>query len=352
MTRLSTFIRRAANWLGPARTQALFISLAVTGLLSLILNAVNSTAKTPFSWIAPAQTGLLLIFLIGALFIVISRLRREDRRRFIVIFMPAIAAFSLALLYPSLWLLFVPTGIGWIFIAYVASRSPMRREYQAAIKHLRRDEYDPAIVIMSDLIKQEPNDPDHRRFRAELYRLAGKGRKARVDYEKVIALQPKSGVGYNGLAELYLQEGDDKTALNYAQQAFALEPDQWVGSYNLGMIEERLGQFADAIAHLLQALKVGVPDSRHRLLAHLWLARAYTQQADSVHADSELAAMRREVTGLNEWKTLFESKQAAVLREVLQSDVTLAEKLIDGETTLAAADLAIHAVNVTGIPHA
>ncbi|MHB8626287.1 MAG: tetratricopeptide repeat protein [Aggregatilineales bacterium] len=327
-------IQRVGQWLGPARAQWLFALLALTGLLSLVLNAVNGTSKTPVAWVVPAQTALLLLFAIGAFGIVLSRLHPNDRRRALIIIAPALLALVLAFLFPGLWLLFLPAGFGWIFVAYIASQSRVRREYQAAIKHLRKNEYDQAIEVMSALIKTEPEVADHRRFRAELYRLSGKGYRARADYEKVIQLTPESGVGYNGLAEVYLQDGEYEAALDYAQKAYELEPDDWVAPYNLGMIEDRLNRAPDAITHLTQSLSTGIPDSRHRLLTHLWLARAHVRLEDTPNAETELAMLKRERTGLNEWQIIFESDQSAVLRAVLQADVTLAGQLIEGEATL------------------
>ena len=329
------------QWLGPARSQALFWLLAITGLLSLILNAAASTIKAPADrlWVVPVQSALLLIFLGGASIIVLSRLQPDERRRALIIVGPALFAVLLTILIPSFWLLFLPIGIGWIFIAYVSSQGRVRSEYRTAIKHLRKSEYDKAIDVMTGLIKNEPETADHRRFRAELFRLANKSARARNDYEKVITLMPDSAVGYNGIAEVYFQEGQYGEAYENAREAYAREPDEWVTSYNLGMIEDRLSppeEYAgDAIAHLNRALKLSIPDSRHRLLVHLWLARGYARLNDSARADAEIAALKRERTGLSEWKVIFESDQAELLRAVLQGDVSLADRLIDGIATTA-----------------
>ena len=341
MNNLVRRIQRFNQWLGPARSRLVFVLLAVTGLGSLILNAVvtvlrndkntaNAATLNTSAWVIGIQTALLLLFVIGTFLVVLSRLRADERRRAVIIVAPAIAAVVLAILLPNLWLLFLPTGLGWIFVAYVSSQSRVRREYQSAIRYMRKSDYEPAIEVMSGLIKAEPEEADHRRFRAELYRLAGKGYRARDDYQKVIELLPTSGVGYNGLSEVYLQAGDYETALGYAQKAAELEPDEWVAPYNLGMVEDRLKHAPEAILHLSQAYRAGIPDSRHRLLTHLWLLRAHIRLDDVPRAESALAAMRREQTGLNEWKIIFESDDSAVLRAVIDDDVQLAEQLIDG----------------------
>jgi Tfp pilus assembly protein PilF len=325
-------IRRITNWLGPARARIIFVLLAVTGLGSLMLNAVG----TNLPWVAPVQSGLLVAFLFGTAVTVLTRYSADERRQVGLAVIPALVAVSLGLMFPSLLLFFAPVGIGWLLIALISMRGRVRREYQAAIKHMRNGQYNEAIKVMSDLIKEEPENPEHRRFRAELYRLSGKIRKARADYEKVIELTPDSGVGYNGLAEVYLQDGEFQSALGYAKQALALEPDQWVAPYNLGMIEDRLDLWPDAIEHLQRALQVGVPDSRHRLLIHLWLARSYYRLGQTAEAEAEIRKLKREQGGLQEWKTIFESEEAAVLRDVLLDDVLLAEKLAEGETSLDA----------------
>jgi tetratricopeptide (TPR) repeat protein len=276
----------------------------------------------------------VIIFLVGTALTVLSRFAPQERRQFSLAVIPSVAAISLGVLYPSLMAFFLPVSIGWLLIALIMMRGRVRREYQVAIKHMRNGEYNEAVQVMSDLIKAEPDNADHYRFRAELLRLSGKIRRARTDYEKVIELTPESGVGYNGLAEVYLQDGEFEQALGYAKKALELEPDHWVAPYNLGMIEDRLGQWEQSAEHLVQTLAVGVPDSRHRLLIHLWIARSYYGQGKRGDAEAEIDKMKHERTGLQEWKTIFESDEARVLRDVLLPDVELAEGLIQGEAKL------------------
>lgn len=324
-------IRRVVIWLGPTRAQIIFVLLASTGLVSLILNAVYASGSAKASWIPLAQSLLAIAFLVGAAITVLTRFSPDERRQASLAVVPALAGLSLGLLYPKLLLFFGPVSIGWLLIAMISMRGRVRREYQVAIKHLRNGEYDDALKVMSELIKEEPDNADHRRFRAELFRLSGKVKRARADYEKVIELTPDSGVGYNGLSEVYLQDGEFEQALTYAKRALELEPDHWIAPYNLGMIEDRLSLSDDATQHLEQALRVGVPDSRHRLLIYLWMARAYYRQGKAAEAESEVEKMKRERDGLTEWNSIFESDAAAVLRDVLLDDVKLAQRMSDGE---------------------
>ncbi len=315
-------IRTTIKWLGPQRAQLFFLLLAITGLISLILNAVGQAQ----AWVRVVQSFLLIAFMVGATVIIVTRFPPQDRRQLRIALTPALLAISLGLLFTNYIAYFTLAAIGWLFIALFIIRGRVRQEYQVAIKYMRNNEYDEAIKVMSGLIKEEPDKADHRRFRAELYRLS----------EKVVELTPESGVGYNGLAEVYLQDGEFQEALGYAQKALELEPDHWVASYNLGMIEDRLEMAPQALAHLEQADKTGIPDSRHRLLTHLWMARAYARQGQSTDAEKQILLMRKEQDGLQEWQTIFESEAAAVLRGVLEQDVQLAGQLVKKETSVEA----------------
>lgn len=324
-------VRRFVAWLGPRRAWFLFGLLASTGLISLVLNAIGQDQ----AWVRLAQSLLVISFLVGAVVTIVLRFPAQDRRQTLIVVGPALVAMSLGLLFPHLMLLFLPVAVGWIVLAVVGLRARVRREYVQAIRHLRNREYKEAIDIITEVIADEPKVADHYRFRAELYRLSARLKRAREDYQRVVDLMPESGVGYNGLAEVYLQDSEFDAALPFAEKARTLEPNEWVPAYNLGMIHDRRGDWAQAIPTLTRALELGIPDSRHRLLTQLWLTRAHFHRGESEQADAALAKLRRETAGLQEWYTIFESEEAAVLKAVLLEDVTLAGKLLDAKASVS-----------------
>jgi tetratricopeptide (TPR) repeat protein len=320
-------------FLGPARLRSLFVLIALTGLASLILNVIADQ----FEWVRPVQTLLALSVIIGVLVIVGGRLAPEDRRRWAALLMPALGALILGLtVLPHLLLPLTGAAVGWIVAGLFLFRSRAPMEYQKAIRHLRKNEYDEAVKAMDTLIKAEPDDPNHYRFRAELLRLWGKLDRARRDYVRMTELDPTSAVAYNGLAEVSLQAGDYEGALEAGQKAAELAQDEWVALYNLGMIEDRLKDSSGAIEHLQKALALKVPDGRHRLLIYLYLARAYVRNADIAHAEEQLKAMKQNRSGLEEWQKILENEQAATLRVVLGADVQTAQDLMDGTLPLVA----------------
>lgn len=328
MTGAFTVVNRFFKWLGTGRTRLVFLLFVGTGLLSLVLNAAIRERPDLAAQVALVQSLLLITFLVGAVITIITRFDRRDQGQIALLIVPALIAASGALLFPNLALLFLPVAVGWIVLASGAMRGRMRREYQTAIKAMRKRDYPTAIQTITEVMQAEPENADHVRFRAELYRLSGKIRRAREDYQKVVELNPDSAVGYNGLAEVSLQDSDYAGALPYAEKALALAPNEWITPYNLGMIEDRLGKWTDSAAHLQAALQVGIPDSRHRVLTYLWLTRSAVKRGADGEARDYVERLKREEQGLKEWATIFESEEARVLKDVLSADIAAAEILI------------------------
>ncbi len=325
-------LNRIQLFLGPNMTRALILWFAVTGLISLILNSVVDQ----YVWVRPVQSLIVIIFLLGVVAMIVARLSPGERGRWVAILLPAVIALFLALLIvPQYSGLLIGGGVGWIIAALLLTRSRMPMAYRQAIKFLRNNEYDKASKAMQEVINAEPREPNHYRFRAEIFRLWGKFKLAVRDYEKIVQLDPNSPLGYNGLAEVYLQTGDYELAEESAQKANTLAPDDWVTYYNLGMIEDRLGDSSAVIEHLSKALALKVPDARHRALIHLYLTRAYTFTDQSAEAEKELKALKRSTGGLEEWQTILNSDQATTLRDVIGKDVETALDLSNDALTLA-----------------
>jgi tetratricopeptide (TPR) repeat protein len=322
---------RFTLFLGPARLRALFIVIASTGLLSLVLNAVQD------EWVTAAQSFLLIVMLVGAAIIIFGKMDAEDRGHWLAVIAPAVGAVILAMtVLPQYALALVGAGVGWIVagLFFFRSRAPM--EYQAAVKALRKREYADAVKSMDGLIKREPKVAEHYRFRAELLRVWGKLDRAKRDYAKMAELDPKSAVAFNGLAEVDLQAGNYESALDAGKRAAKLAPDEWVALYNLGMIEDRLSRSADAVEHLGKALALKVPDARHRLLIYFYLARAYARLGNTAAAQDAVIQVRKHKNGLEEWQKILESDQAETLRNVLGDDVEAAGELAAGRLDVMA----------------
>lgn len=305
-----------------------------TGIASLILQ-VTGWQDTIIS-----QNALLGAFLVGAILIIGSRMDVEQRGRYASILIPSFGLVFLGVVFfPQYLLIFMGAALGWALIGLMLfgnSRTPMH--YRQAVKAMREKDYKKAVDTMDTLIKEEPDVPNHYRYRAELLRLWGKIGRARRDYQTMVDKSDNDSeraIAYNGLAEVDLQAGKYEEALESAQKAYEFAPEEWVASYNLGMIADRLGDSALALDSLDKALKTDIPDSRHRLLVYLWQARAFMRQGNKKDAESAIKMLKKEKNGLKEWQKILPDEQAKVLRDVLQKDVDLAESLIKGDVDIA-----------------
>lgn len=320
-------VKRFQIFLGPRRFRAFVALLATTGLASLALNALAAGSQAATGW----QSLLLVAFLLGAAYLILGRLPREEALRWLAIILPSILAIMIgSLLLPHLTGLFVGAGLGWIVAGIFIFRDPRGpQNYRAAVKAMRKGDYQSAIDSMTSEIKDNPATAEHYRFRAELHRLAGDLKSARRDYQRMTELDPESAVAFNGLAEVALQAGRLEEARGAAGKALALAPAEWVAAYNLGMIEERLGEDKDAREHLEAALRLKIPDSRHRLLVHLYLNRIHRRSGAAALASDSLDALKREKAGLEEWEVIMSADEAGALRAVLSGDIAEARRLVE-----------------------
>lgn len=320
------------RFFGVKRLQILFALLALTGLGNLILNSVvNET-----SWARDAQTFLVGVWLFGSIAVIISALDAFERGRWIGILIPAAGAIILGMAFPHLLGLMLGLAVGWIVAGVFIFRPRSPEEYRSAIRHLRKNEYQQAVDEMTSLIKRQPEEAGHYRFRAELYRIWGKLDRARRDYNKMVELMPDMAIAWNGLAEVDLQAGHYEKARDSALKALELAPNEWVAAYNLGMIEDRTQDAQSAIIHLQQALDAKVPDVRHRLLIYLYLTRAHIRLGDMASAEEAVKQLKKHENGLTEWNAILKSEQAQTLRQVIQTDIDMIEQIINGEMTLEA----------------
>ena len=324
-------IKRFGLFMGPERLWALFFLFALTGLGNLVLNVIVDDND----WARSAQSALVIIFLIGSALIVGSRLDPFERGRWAGILAPALGAIVLSMIVaPDFLPLALGASAGWIGAGLFIFRPRGPMAYQQAVKQFRKNDFAGAVKTLTELIKTEPEQAQHYRFRAEIYRVWGKLDRARRDYEKMTTVEPDNAVAFNGLAEVHLQAGAYDSARQAAETALDLAPGEWVAAYNLGMIEDRLRLNEQAVTHLKQAIQAKPPDSRHKLLIHFYLARAQARLGDHDAAAAAINKMRRFRGGLNEWQVLLQSDQAQTLRDVIEEDIRTIEALINEEISI------------------
>lgn len=303
--------------------------LIVTGFASIVVGQAAPDAL----WTFPVTVMLLVVFVVGSAFILADE---DGRLRVAAASAPSTGAILLGLtvLPQHFWLLF-GLAVGWFVAAMMLFRQQTPREVMRAIRMMRKGNYTDATQEMDTLIKRDKDNPEHYRLRAMIFRLDNKPDRAKRDYEKILALAPEGSAGdairaeaYDGLSEVYLQTRRYEQSNEMAQAAHALYPDNWVPLYNLCMIHDRMGKPTETLNYGMQALKLGIPDVRQRLLAHFYLARAYRRQGDLTHANAEIAKMKNLWSGMEGLQKLLSAEQSAPLNEILRADVELARDIM------------------------
>lgn len=312
--------------------RALILLLAVTGLASLVLNSFDAEA---LPWVTPLQTLLALSVPVGAVLLFLGGLEPLARWRWLAILLPVVIALLLApVLDPSLRLPLAGVALGWLLAGWFLFRARQPRQVQQAIRAMRRGDFPAARAAMDTLVKAEPDVAAHYRLRAEILRLAGDLAGAQRDYRRMTRLANEDAGAWNGLAEVLLQAGRHEEAREAALRAQRLASDDWVASYNLGMIEDRLKLPQETLMHVGEALAMKVPDARHRLLLRFYQVRAYVRLGDGQGANRALQQLQAENRGLAEWQALLAHEQAEPLRRVVADDVEQARALMEGRVAL------------------
>ncbi len=262
-------------------------------------------------------------------------MKTVKNKRFWLVIGPGLVLIGLAFVLPKQASMLGGAAAAWAVVVTAIFRSRERMEYYAAVRHMRWGEFEQAIKVMDTLIDAEPDSLNHRQFRAQLYRLSGDLQRAAADYEWMIGHDLGFVIGSIGLAEIEMQRGDYDRAREYALTAH--ERDRgWMAAYNLGLIEDRQGSAEAAVKVLEAALKSGIPHRHYRLLARLWLARNYHRLGHDEDASKQIMLLRKEKKGLRQWQVILESEQGAVLRDLLEYDVQLAQQLVESQATIEA----------------
>lgn len=320
--------RSLRRWLGPARLQYLIGSLILTGIASTVLQV----AFAGEDWVISAQTALVIAFLMIAFSLVAGRLSPQMRGRMAFTLLPALGALALGAIIPGLFRLFAGAAVGWLIASQVLLRNTEKREYKLAVKAMRQRDYDTAIQNMTALIKKEPDVFQHYQFRAQLYRFNNNHRKAQRDYEQIIKLAPDTGIGENGLAELNLRLNNLREARQWSEAAHEKAPDEWVALHNLGLIAERQKDDEAAQNYLQEALDLGLPDVRYRLLTRLILIRSFYRTGNTEQAEALLSELKKDKPGLREWQIMLESEEGSQQLKLLERDIEQAADLLQGES--------------------
>jgi len=127
-----------------------------------------------------------------------------------------------------------------------------------------------AIALWRDLLREDPTDIRIYLRLAQAHQQQEELDQARWCYERALGLVPTSWEALYGLAQLRWQAQEYGPALELYRRAAALQPDQALLQYDLGLALLQEGHFEEAGIALRKALECGLPqEPRARAREHL-----------------------------------------------------------------------------------
>jgi eukaryotic-like serine/threonine-protein kinase len=124
--------------------------------------------------------------------------------------------------------------------------------------------YDQATKMYEKAVEMTPNDEALLGNLGDSYRWSGHSDQAAVAYGKAISLafqqlqvNPKSAITMSDLGLLYAKKGDETNALQYTQQARAINPDDVQLIYSEAQVKTLIGKPEEALKSLRLALEKG-----------------------------------------------------------------------------------------------
>lgn len=133
--------------------------------------------------------------------------------------------------------------------------------------HSQRHEYDQAIALMRESLRQFPQQPEVANNLGNALAAAGRPKEAVDSYGQAIRLYPRYAVAFRNLGLCYLQLGIAHDARVCFQRAVDIDGDDAVAWMGLGNAQRHLGDLDQAIACFEKAvaLKADYAEAYHNL---------------------------------------------------------------------------------------
>lgn len=176
---------------------------------------------------------------------------------------------------------------------------------------LEEQRYDEALRELDKAFALKPSDPEVQYGYGIAHMRAGRRPQAIEAYRRTLALQPEHLGARNNLASVLLEQGDLEGAAAEFRTIVAQDRTFSVGHYNLGLIEEQLGNIEEAVASYERARETS-STQQFDILSHLGPAYA------KVGRDTEAVAVLRQALRMNATDAAFLSEALLALQTILE----------------------------------
>lgn len=114
-------------------------------------------------------------------------------------------------------------------------------DYDKAVKYMKVDKMDKALIALNKAIEQEPSNPNYFSERGVVYYHLKNKMKSIADMDKAVELQPQYSYRYSSRAYIKDWLGDLEGAIADYEKAVELDPKDAIAQNNLGMLQEKMG---------------------------------------------------------------------------------------------------------------
>jgi len=163
----------------------------------------------------------------------------------------------------------------YLNLAQTQQQPQLKAKYiEAALKHglhaielARNESYFFRTKLIQPRVAQD--HLNSQRIVGDIKRYQNDNSGARFHYRSMLSLSPNSSDAHNRLGALDMDEGDHFSAHKHFSKSLLVKPKQFDTLYNLGVVSYKQGNYAQAVAVLNQALKMGAAEEF--LLPHYYL---------------------------------------------------------------------------------
>ncbi len=132
------------------------------------------------------------------------------------------------------------------------------RELESLGKHLGPNQQQFATDVISEadsILRRSPNDVLIRYRRAFALYFLGQKDPARIEFEKIVAIEPTHSWSLGYLGYGYMDRGDLNQAIDLWERGIKADPNNSVLHYVLGLAYTRKGELKKAARHIAAAYK-------------------------------------------------------------------------------------------------
>ncbi len=114
-------------------------------------------------------------------------------------------------------------------------------KFEKAVQLLKSEDYKGALNLLTELVKEFPENADYYSERGVVFFHVRKKKEAIKDMDKAVELEPHKSYRYSSRAYILGHYGKTEAAITDYEKAIELDPEDAIAHNNLGLLQEQQG---------------------------------------------------------------------------------------------------------------